>query len=84
MIKKFGSTKARWHGGTRPTRPTITRDPRNNPHLKSHFSEVNLKDIMQMLKLYYNSIVSKTAIILLLEVYCFHCFQNSVFHVMDV
>ena len=24
-------TKARWHDGTRPTRPTIARDPRNLP-----------------------------------------------------
>ena len=27
--KIFGPTKARWHSGTRPTRPTMARDPRN-------------------------------------------------------
>ena len=34
--KKFGTheipTKARWHDGTRPTRPTMVRDLRNLAH----------------------------------------------------
>ena len=30
--KIFGPTKAQWHGGTRPTRPTMARDPRNLAH----------------------------------------------------
>ena len=35
-VKKFSTheipTKARWHGGTRPTRPTMARDPRTSAH----------------------------------------------------
>ena len=30
--KNFKPTKARWHRGTRPTRPTMTQDPRNLAH----------------------------------------------------
>ena len=30
--KIFGPTKARWHDGTRPTRLTMARDPRNLAH----------------------------------------------------
>ena len=30
--KYFCHTKARWHDGTRPTRPTTARDPRNLAH----------------------------------------------------
>ena len=30
--KILGPTKGRWHGGTRPTRPTMARDPRNLAH----------------------------------------------------
>ena len=30
--KNYGPTKARWHNGTRPTRLTMARDPRNLAH----------------------------------------------------
>ena len=30
--KNYGPTKARWHNGTRPTRSTMARDPRNLAH----------------------------------------------------
>ena len=32
--KNCGPTKARWHNGTKPTRPTMVRDPRNLAHSK--------------------------------------------------
>ena len=30
--KNYGPTKARWHNGTKPTRLTMARDPRNLAH----------------------------------------------------
>ena len=30
--ESFGPMKARWHGGTRPMRPTMARDSRNLAH----------------------------------------------------
>ena len=32
LQKSFGPMKARWHGGTRPMRPTMARDSRNLAH----------------------------------------------------
>ena len=31
--QNYGPTKVQWHGSTRPTRPTMARDPRNFAHL---------------------------------------------------
>ena len=33
-IKNFGPAKSQWHDGSRPTRTTMARDPRNLAHSK--------------------------------------------------
>ena len=44
--KKFGTyeipTKARWHNGTRPTRPTMARKPRNLAHSQKTVQKLKL------------------------------------------